>query len=143
MKKVVLGLIIASTSILWLPNSYANHNQCTVTRVIDGDTIIAKCKENAALHVRLTKIDSFESKRNNRAYKQAYNLKISVEEVVTRGKKATEITSNLLTNKVVDIYVDNKTPRDRYGRTLGEVILDGVNVNDKLLSEHSDVFTKY
>ncbi|RWZ87262.1 MAG: hypothetical protein EO766_12110 [Hydrotalea sp. AMD] len=140
MNKMLTGVLL---TLMWIANSQADHNQCTVTRVIDGDTIIANCAENRALHVKLTKIDSYESKRNNRAYKQAYNEKISVDEVVARGKKAAQISTELLTNQVVDITVDNKAPKDRYGRTLGEVMLNGVSVNDKLLAEHPDVFLKY
>jgi len=30
-----------------------------------------------------------------------------------------------------------------YGRDLGEIYVDGVNVNKKLLMEHPDVFLKY
>jgi len=75
---------------------------CTVTKVIDGDTVHAMCGKKD-VKIRMTEIDSYESKRNNRAYKQAYEQKLTVEEVVVKGKKATDITKKELTGKKIRI----------------------------------------
>jgi len=115
---------------------------CTVTKVIDGDTVHANCAGRDT-KIRLTAIDSYESKRNTRAFKQAYEQKLTVEEVVVRGKKATTITKQELSGKQILVISPVKTKIDKYGRTLGEVYVDCVDVNQKLLLEHPDVFLKY
>ena len=137
MNKIVISAILLALSLS------ANADMCTVTRVIDGDTFVAKCATNPALHVRMTKIDSYESKRNNRAYKQAYNEQKSVEEIVALGKQASAVSKELLTNKIVRIEPNAQSPLDRYGRTLAEIYLDDVNVNDKLLAEYPLLFKPY
>ena len=116
---------------------------CTVTKVIDGDTVHAMCGKKD-VKVRMTLIDSYESKKNNRAYKQAYEQKLTIDEVVDKGKKATNITKRVLTGKRIKIVPPTKGDKiDLYGRDLGEIYLDGENVNKKLLTEHPDVFMKY
>lgn len=139
MTKILIGLVIS----LFLTTANANYYNCNVAKVIDGDTIVVNCDKKSKLHVRLLRIDSYESKRNNRGYKQAYNEHISIDEVVSKGKKAALITFTLLSGNQVDIKTNPYNELDLYGRTLGEVLLNGVNVNDKLLTEHPDVFLKY
>ena len=116
---------------------------CTVTKVIDGDTVHAMCGKKDT-KIRLTTIDSYESKRNNRAFRQAYQERITVEEVVSKGKQATIIAKKELMGKKIIVVPPKKGPAtDMYNRSLGEVFVDGVNVNQKMLKEHPDVFLKY
>lgn len=110
---------------------------CNIIRVIDGDTVDSTCGR-----IRLVRIDSFESRRNNRAYRQAYELNMSIDEVVKRGKLATKVTIKELLNKEITL-VTSQVNKDMYGRILGEIYLDQVNINDKLLLEHPDLFNKY
>jgi micrococcal nuclease len=115
---------------------------CTVTKIIDGDTVHAQCG-GIDTKIRLTVIDSYESKKNTRAFKQAYEQKITVEEVVIRGKQATEYTKQELADKQILVVPPAKSQIDRYGRTLGTIYFNCVDINQKLLTEHPDVFLRY
>lgn len=120
----------------------ADDKQCTITKIIDGDTVWALC-ETGPEKIRMTIIDSFEKSRNNRAFRQAYQQKLSISEVVRRGKLATKYTTNELLNRFVIVVVDNKNPRDAYDRILGEIYFDGISINRKLLKKYPTVFLKY
>jgi micrococcal nuclease len=88
--------------------------------IIDGDTIKLTF-DGKLTTVRLIGIDTFESRKNNKAYRQAYEHNITVEEVVLRGKSAkTYITKRL--SKRVNLYLEyDEEFLDRYDRTLGYV----------------------
>ncbi len=133
MYKLLLTILVT----LSLSVQADTHKQCHTTRVIDGDTIDSTCGR-----IRLTKIDSYESKRNNRAYKQAYYNKVTVEDIVKLGKQATIITTNELADKDFELVVGSPSI-DKYGRTLGEIFINGESINEKLLKEHSDIFVPY
>lgn len=137
-KTFVIGLFCLLVGSVEAADKY-----CQITRVIDGDTVEGKCDDVPFIRIRLTSIDSYESKRNNRAYKQAYTQQLSVEEIVNRGHKATEITKQYLEGKHVKVVIPEKTPVDKYGRTLGELFIDDVDINLKLLRENPTVFLKY
>ena len=128
---------------MWFSSAQATESLCQVIRVIDGDTIEGKCNTTPYMRIRLTSIDSYESKRNNRAYKQAYTQHLTVEQIVERGHKATDVTKKELEGKNIRVVVDNKNSIDKYGRTLGEIYIDDVDINQKLLREHPDIFLKY
>lgn len=116
---------------------------CTVTKIIDGDTVHALCGTKET-KIRLTTIDSYESKKNNRAYKQAYQEHITIDEVVAKGKRATLIANEELLGKQIKVVPPSKgSSIDMYKRDLGEIYIDGVNINRKMLKEHPDVFLKY
>jgi len=119
---------------------------CTVTKVIDGDTIKAECVFRGRSTIRLNTIDSFESRRFPRAYKQAKTYNITIDEVINRGKKAKKITSTLVLNKHVVLFF-REHKYGRYGRMLADIfiVIDGkwTNLNNFLLIKHSDVFFKY
>lgn len=119
-----------------------NGELCTITSVIDGDTVHADCNQRHT-KIRLTVIDSYEKSRNNRAFKQAYQRNMNIEEVVARGKRAKTITTTLLLGKRITFVADSNEPKDRYGRDLGKIYLNNEEVNKKLLTEHPDEFLKY
>jgi len=93
-----------------------------VTNVIDGDTIDVKLTDtNTIERVRILYIDTFEIKRTNKAKAQAYDCNLPLEEVISRGEKAKEYTTNLLLGKKIGlIFSDNKS--DKYNRTLARVV---------------------
>lgn len=80
---------------------------CTVTQVLDGDTIVARCPSEAALHVRLAEVDAPEKK-------QAY------------GKRSAAHLRRLClgTTAVITPQV-----RDKYGRTVARVSCNGVDAS--------------
>lgn len=141
---VVIVVVITSFYVLAADkssNKNSGDEHCNVTRVVDGDTIHALCN-GKDVKIRLAVIDSYESKKNQRAFKQAYEQHITLEEVIARGKRATEITKQELEGKKIKV-VSSPTNKDRYGRALGSVYVDNVDINEKLLKEHPDVFLKY
>jgi endonuclease YncB( thermonuclease family) len=82
-----------------------------VVKVADGDTITILTPEREQVKIRLYGIDTPERK-------QPYS------------RKAGQFTSSLVAGKKVQVEVyDN----DRYGRIVGVVFADGVNVNEEIL----------
>ena len=98
---------------------------CTVKRVVDGDTvdvvlnlgfdILYKCR------VRLYGIDTPESRTRNLDEK-------------ARGKMAGAFLKEAIDNgtKVV-IQTKLKDSRGKFGRVLGNVVVDGININKSMI----------
>ena len=98
---------------------------CTVKRVVDGDTvdvvldlgfdIFHKCR------VRLYGIDTPESRTRNLDEK-------------ARGKMAGAFLKKAIDNgtKVV-IQTKLKDSRGKFGRVLGDVVVDGININKSMI----------
>ena len=82
-----------------------------VVSVADGDTITILDKTNTQYKIRLYGIDNPEEE-------QAF------------GNVAKKYTSKLVYGKTVDVTAYDT---DRYGRTVGVVVADGVNVNQRLI----------
>ena len=112
------------------PVCSACSDSAKVLNVIDGDTIkiMYHCHEE---FVRMIDIDCFESKENKRAQWQAKYYHLSLDEVVQKGVHATDILKNILPPSSV-VNIDWKS-RDRYGRILGTVYSNGVNINRYML----------
>lgn len=84
-----------------------------VTRIIDGDTFETETGEK----VRLIGINAPE-----------------ISDIF--GQEAKQYLSDLIENKTVDLQSDNiSNDRDRYQRLLRYVILDGVDINKKMVSD--------
>ena len=84
-----------------------------VTRIIDGDTFETETGEK----VRLIGINAPE-----------------ISDVF--GQEAKEYLASLIDGKMVDLQTDNiSTDRDRYQRLLRYAILDGIDVNKKMISD--------
>ena len=79
-------------------------------KVVDGDTIDVV----GVGRVRLVGIDAPE--RGEEGYEEASNY-----------------VKNMCFGKTVYLDIDNAEPKDRYGRTLAIVYVDGINVNQELL----------
>jgi micrococcal nuclease len=84
-----------------------------VIRVVDGDTIIVK-KGATKLTIRLVGIDAPEVSHAKNEPGQPFS------------QQSTKHLAGLVLNKTVDVKSHGP---DRYGRTLGEVFLDGNNIN--------------
>ena len=98
-------------------NKYENTNchaeeHAICTKVVDGDTIYLDNGEK----IRFVGVNTPEKGVNG--YLTSKNF-----------------VEKLCLNKEVGIDVDNSKHSDRYGRTLGVVIVDGKNVNEMLLKE--------
>tara|TARA_R100000544_G_scaffold19372_1_gene9316 strand:+ start:85 stop:519 length:435 start_codon:yes stop_codon:yes gene_type:complete len=104
---------------------------CQVTRVVDGDTIdvildlgfsiLHKCR------VRLFGIDTPESRTRNKDEK-------------VRGKLAARFLQNAIDNGAhVTLQTQLKDSKGKYGRVLASVIVDGININQSMITNHMAV----
>lgn len=78
-----------------------------VVGVADGDTITILTPENEQVKIRLAQIDAPEKKQ-------------------PWGDRSKQSLSDLVFDKEVEVETETK---DRYGRTVGQVLLDGVDIN--------------
>jgi len=101
---------------------------CTVTRVVDGDTIdvildlgfsvLHKCR------VRLYGIDTPESRTKNQDEK-------------ARGKLAAKYLEDSINNGTEIILRSKlKDSKGKYGRVLGEIIVDNININQSMIEKY-------
>lgn len=86
---------------------------CLVVAVSDGDTIKVRCDQQPEERVRLTQIDTPERG-------QAF------------GTRAKQALSDLVYQRRVELVREGK---DRYGRTLGAIYVDGRHVNFALVDQ--------
>ena len=84
-----------------------------VIKITDGDTIVVLTDKKEQVKIRLEGIDCPESSQDF-------------------GNKAKQATSDLCFGKQVKII---KSGEDRYGRTLGYVMVGDINVNKELLKQ--------
>lgn len=113
MKRLHLTNSILTILFLLILQSLALAQQYKVTRVTDGDTIKIQ-NQDTKLTIRLVGIDAPEKSKRKHEPGQPHS------------RKSTKHLSGLVLNKSVTIKDYGK---DRYGRTLGVVFMDGVNVN--------------
>ena len=101
---------------------------CTVTRVVDGDTIdvifdlgfsiLHKCR------VRLYGIDTPESRTRDKDEK-------------ARGKLAAKYLEDSINNGTEIILRSKlKDSKGKYGRVLGEIIVDNININQSMIEKY-------
>ena len=101
---------------------------CTVERVVDGDTIDVVLDLGFDIlyksRVRLYGIDTPESRTRNLDEK-------------ARGKMASAFLKNAIDHgtKVV-IQTKLKDSRGKFGRVLGDVVVDGVNINQSMVDNY-------
>jgi len=100
-----------------------------VTRVVDGDTIIVDVNGTKE-RIRLIGVDTPESVHPDANKNTEY------------GKIASEYTKSILEGKSVYLEYDVEE-RDRYGRVLAYVYLDGEMFNKTLLSEGHAVIATF
>ena len=94
----------------------------TVTAVYDGDSLTITTAEKQRVKVRLSDIDTPERK-------QPY------------GTEARQALQALALNQIADVTVETI---DRYGRTVGRVVVNGMDVNAELVQQGAAwVYRKY
>tara|TARA_R100000231_G_scaffold22778_1_gene21643 strand:+ start:23 stop:445 length:423 start_codon:yes stop_codon:yes gene_type:complete len=101
---------------------------CKVKRVVDGDTVDVVLDlgfdVSYSCRVRLYGIDTPESRTRNKDEK-------------ARGKMATAfLTESIEKGKQVVIQTKLKDSKGKYGRVLGEVVVDGKNINQTMVKSH-------
>lgn len=86
-----------------------------VVRVIDGDTFKVMWSErDFAFPVRMLRINAPELSD-------------------PKGSEAKEYLENRILGKTVDIDIDLNNRVGKFGRILGEVLLEGINLNDEMV----------
>jgi micrococcal nuclease len=106
MRQITIYLLLLSTFVCF-------GTPIKVTRIIDGDTFETETGEK----VRLIGINTPE-----------------ISDIY--GQEAKKYLSYLIENKTVDLQADNiSNDRDRYQRLLRYVILNGVDINKKMVSD--------
>ena len=102
--------------------------KCEVTRVVDGDTIdcvldlgfsiLHKCR------VRLYGIDTPESRTRNQDEK-------------ARGKLASKFLEDSINNgKQVILRSELKDSKGKYGRVLGSIVVDDLDINQAMVAQN-------
>jgi endonuclease YncB( thermonuclease family) len=109
------ALILVIVLLVFPYISFAGQYKCL--RVVDGDTIKVANNGNQ-LTIRLVGIDAPELPKKEHLLGQAFCM------------KAKEHLANLVLNKMVDIKFYGK---GRHERLLGEVFVDGVNINLEMI----------
>ena len=97
-------------------NSLTQHYK--VTRVVDGDTLKVTSESGQKSTIRLVGIDASELGRGKRQAGQLFS------------RRATKYLNQLALNKHAEII---RYGQDRYGRLLGVVLVDGVDVNLEMI----------
>lgn len=102
-----------------------------VTKVSDGDTVhgIVNGRE---ISIRLSGIDCYETSKRDRAYKQAYLNKISIEDVVLKGQQSKRILTNILNNNP-NITLRITDMDKKYNRAVGVLYTSDMNINQYML----------
>jgi len=104
---------------------------CQVTRVVDGDTIDVDLDLGFNIHhkcrVRLYGIDTPESRTRDKDEK-------------ARGKLAAKFLEDAISNgNQTLIQTKLKDSKGKFGRVLGSVIVDGININKKMVENYMAV----
>ncbi len=111
-------------------------------KIKDGDTVDVQIDKNT-FPVRLIGIDCCETGKTHRAYHQAYENNLTIDEIILRGKKSTAYLEKLYeVNKNNPVYIDFKGV-DRYGRALGVIYFDKLNVNEDLVKNGGCMIYNY
>lgn len=118
-----VGLFQLLILLLFLPTvSFSETITGRVIRVADGDTITIFTPSQEQIKIRLSAVDTPEGG-------QAY------------GKKAKKFTSSMVYKRNVEV---KKETTDRYGRIVGLVFVDGVNLSEKIITNgYGWVYRKY
>ena len=115
MRGAAIGLrtTLAYTLIMLVLPALVLAGEYKVTRVIDGDTLVVQ-KGATSLTIRLVGIDAPEVSHKKYEPGQPYS------------QQATKHLAKIALNRSADV---KSYGADRYGRILGEVFVDGNNVN--------------
>ena len=122
MKKHFAPLLIVSLFLIFNLLAHAETTEGLVVKIADGDTLTLLTGSNEKIKVRLAGIDTPERKQ-------------------PFGSEAKQALSKLVFQKKALIEVETK---DRYGRTVGIVFVDGQNINYELVRQGMAwVYRKY
>jgi len=117
---VIVAALLGSVGWGWFTGSHTTaHLPATVIRVVDGDTIVVRLDHGGEEKIRLLGVDTPEVVDPRKP-------------VQCFGHVASAFTKSQLTGRRVSLELDAEQ-RDKYGRLLAYIILDGHRYNDQLL----------
>ena len=137
--RIILSMILLIISTASADNSYI---PITITKIYDGDTVQAEVEGEVFL-VRLKGVDCYETMRISRAYRQAYEGGISVDEVVERGERSKEYLSGLFNQVGKDRIYFQFQGVNRYSRALGVLYFNKMNVNKEMINKGGCLVYEY
>ena len=129
--KIKISFILLIVFVLCSASYAASKTPVRIVKILDGDTVRAKINDNI-FSIRLIGIDCYETTPNNRAYRQAYNNNLTIDEVIKNGKFSKKFLINLYKNSNVQTF--EFMGLDYYKRPLGVLYFDDVNINQKMLN---------
>ena len=129
MNKIFLSILIFFLVVT--TSCAASKTPVKIVKILDGDTTRAKINDNI-FSIRLIGIDCYETTPNNRAYRQAYNNNLTIDEVIKNGKFSKKYLINLYKKSNVQTF--EFMGLDYYKRPLGVLYFDDVNINQKMLN---------
>ena len=118
LKHTIISLLITC---LWLLSAHSLAGQFKVTKVYDGDTIMAE-GHDIVIYVLLARIDAPEI--GSRKHKRGQ----------TYGQEAKKYLENLILNKIVDIKGYGIGPYP-YNHLIGEIFLKDNNINIEMIKK--------
>lgn len=128
MEKTVFYAILLA--ILFIRVATAYEAVVAVISVQDGDTFSALVHEEDT-KIRLLDVDCYETKKNARAKFQHEYYGLSLDEIFQRGKASKQKLKELIgKSKELRVIWDR---RDGFGRILGKVYLDDLEINQYML----------
>ena len=137
--KIEVLVKILLTTIIYLiffsQNIFAFQSKISIKnlKVLDGDTVKVTFESGNKFPIRLIGIDCFETEPIHRAYKQAYYSHLSIDQVIYKGCEAKNYLENLYKNAKNISFVFQGI--DKYGRVLGILYFDNININQHLLDK--------
>lgn len=131
MKRYLIPFFIVA--IICPSSVYALRHNAKVLYVIDGDTIKIMY-DGKKQSIRLIGIDTPESKKNSKAFKDSRRSGRDINAIVSQGKIARKYVKGLVKKGDRVRIVFDIEKRDRYRRLLGYVYLpDGRMLNDIII----------
>lgn len=116
----------------------------TVTRVVDGDTVDVRYADGSTDTVRLVGIDTPETRggTNPEEFEGVPDTEAGRTCLADEADNATRALETLVADEPAVLAVDPNTDRrDRYGRLLAYVVVDGTNANERLVDRgHARVY---
>ena len=130
---IITSLLVLSACNLDIPEPttsvFATANEITLSRIIDGDTFEMSNGDT----VRVLGID-YPDISNNRIDKWT-NLGLSEERIRFCYKEGIAMLNQKYKGKTVELTPDfNEVEKDRYGRLLLYVYVDGVDIGNELIN---------
>ena len=119
------GILVRRRNAMKRRDHHEDLTTATCTRVLDGDTIEVNNSFVKNLHVRLCRVDTPEMKRGESDPDRLLH------------KHAALVAKNFVMEHVLgkQVTLVRSENNDKYGRYLAEVIVDGVNICDLLLTK--------